>query len=119
MHSLNHFLISAQPDDTIASVQDGQFGTYVNDKFDDNNWYTPLALTIKGGKTEISDDDYRGGFDAWIEDRDGWNFDAAIEAAYKSLYVSSSFRRRSISSAAFFMSSISSGNNSDVTSEAL
>lgn len=86
MHSLNHFLINVEPDETIAGAQYGRFGTYVEDKFDENNWYTPLALTIKGGKTEISDDDYRGGFDAWIKDRDSWDFDKATEAAYANLY---------------------------------
>lgn len=86
MHSLNHFLINVDKDETIAGAQYGQFGTYVEDKFDENNWHTPLALAIKGGKTEISEDTYRGGFDAWIEDRDSWDFDKAIEAAYANLY---------------------------------
>jgi hypothetical protein len=86
MHSLNHFLINVDKDETIAGAQYGQFGTYVEDKFDENNWHTPLALVIKGGKTEISDTDYRGGFDAWIKDRDSWDFDKAIEAAYANLY---------------------------------
>jgi hypothetical protein len=86
MHSLHHFLINVDPNETIAGAQYGQFETYVNDKFDENNWHTPLALTIKNGKTEISEDNYRGGFDAWIEDRDSWDFDKATEAAYANLY---------------------------------
>ena len=86
MHSLHHFLINVDPDETIAGAQYGRFGTYVEDKFDENNWYTPLALTIKDGKTQISEDTYRGGFDAWIEDRDSWDFDKATEAAYANLY---------------------------------
>jgi len=93
MHSLNHFLICLDDDDmiyqdgTIFATEHEQFGDYVERKFDDNNWYTPLALTYKDGSpTEFSSDDYRGGVDAWIEDRDSWNFDAAIDAAYKSLY---------------------------------
>jgi len=86
MHSLHHFLINVDPDETIAGAQYGRFGTYVEEKFDENNWHTPLALTIKDGKTEISEDNYRGGFDAWVVDRDGWDFDKATEAAYANLY---------------------------------
>jgi len=86
MHSLHHFLINVDPDETIAGAQYGRFGVYTEEKFNENNWYTPLALTIKDGKTEISEDNYRGGFDAWIADRDSWNFDKATEAAYANLY---------------------------------
>ena len=86
MHSMNHFLINVDPDETVVGAQYGQFGTYVEDKFDENNWYTLLALTIKDGKTDISEDTYRGGFDAWVEDRDSWDFDRATEAAYANLY---------------------------------
>jgi hypothetical protein len=86
MHSLNHFLINVELDETLADAARGRFSVYTEEKFDDNNWYTPLALTIKDGKTEISEDNYRGGFDAWIEDRDSWDFDKATEAAYANLY---------------------------------
>ena len=86
MHALYHFLINVEPNETIAGAQYGQFGSYVEHKFDENNWHTPLSLTIKDGKTEISKDDYRGGFDAWVADRDSWDFDKATEAAYKALY---------------------------------
>ena len=86
MHALYHFLINVDKDETIAGAQYGQFGNYVEHKFDENNWHTPLALVIKDGKTEISEDTYRGGFDAWIDDRDSWDFDAAVEAAYSCLY---------------------------------
>ena len=86
MHSMNHFLINVDPDETLEGARYGQFGTYVENKFDENNWYTPLALTIKDGVTEFSTDDYRGGPDAWIESRDEWNFDKAMESAYTCLY---------------------------------
>ena len=86
MHSLNHFLINADPDETIEGAQQGQFGSYVDYKFDDNNWYTPLSLTVKGGETLISDSTSRGGFDAWVNDRDSWDFDAAMKSAYDCMY---------------------------------
>ena len=86
MHALYHFLINVDKDETIAGAQYGQFGTYVEDKFDENNWHTPLALTIKDGRTEISEDNYRGGFDAWVKDRSEWDFNKATEAAYAALY---------------------------------
>jgi hypothetical protein len=93
MHALNHFLINIDDTDDII-VQDGRifatehgaFESYVEDKFDENNWYTPLALVAKDGDTVISTDEYRGGFDAWIGDRDSWDFDKATEAAYAALY---------------------------------
>jgi hypothetical protein len=95
MHSLNHFLINLDSDDLAFIYQNGnifatehsQFGSYVERKFDDNNWYTALTVTYKDGTpTAFSSDNYRGGVDAWVEDRDSWNFDAAVDAAYKSLY---------------------------------
>jgi hypothetical protein len=93
MHALNHFLINLDKDDMIYqdgrifATEHGQLGHYIEHKFDDNNWYTPLALTYKDGSpAEFSSDNYRGGVDSWIENRDSWNFDAAVDAAYKSLY---------------------------------
>ena len=34
----------------------------------------------------ISDDTYRGGFDSWVDDRDSWDYDAAIKSAYDCMY---------------------------------
>lgn len=86
MHAMYHFLINVDPDETVAGAQYGQFGTYTEHSFDENNWYTPLVLAIKDGKVDFSEDNYRGGPDAWIENRDEWNFDKAMESAYQCLY---------------------------------
>jgi hypothetical protein len=34
----------------------------------------------------ISDDTYRGGFDSWVDDRDSWDYDAAMKSAYDCMY---------------------------------
>ena len=88
MHALYHFLINVDKDETIAGAQYGQFGSFVEDKFDDNNWHTPLILTHKDGGFEFSDDNYRGGVDAWIpeEDKADWGWDKAVKSAYDCLY---------------------------------
>ena len=86
MHAMYHFLINVEPDSTVADVEHSRFGTYVNYKFDENNWYTPLVLAIKDGNVDFSEDNYRGGVDAWVENRDEWDFDKATESAYKCLY---------------------------------
>jgi hypothetical protein len=81
-----HFLINVDEDPTLADAADGQFSNYAEHKFDDNNWYTPLVLVTKDGKTDFSTDEYRGGVDAWVENRDEWTFDKAMESAYSCLY---------------------------------
>jgi len=86
MHAMYHFLINVDEDSTLADATDGQFSLYTEQKFDDNNWYTPLVLVTKDGKTDFSTDEYRGGVDAWVENRDEWTFDKAMESAYTCLY---------------------------------
>lgn len=86
MHAMYHFLINVDPNETVKGAQYGQFGTYVEHKFDENNWHTPLVLATKDGKVDFSEDNYRGGVDAWVENRDEWDFDKAMESAYKCLY---------------------------------
>lgn len=89
-HALYHFLINTDEDyQTVGSAAEGQFSDYVEERFDDNNWFTPLALAVKDGPVDISDTDYRGGFDSWVtkEDRERWDFDFAVEYAYKCMYA--------------------------------
>lgn len=89
MHSLYHFLINTEEGEhTVADAAQGQFDSYVQDKFDDNNWFTPLALAVKDGPVDISDTDYRGGFDSWVteDERKAWDFDFAVDYAYKCMY---------------------------------
>lgn len=89
MHSLYHFLINTEEDEqTVASAAQGQFDSYVEHKFDDNNWFTPLALAVKDGPVDISNSDYRGGFDSWVteDEREAWDFDFAVDYAYKCMY---------------------------------
>lgn len=74
MHALYNFLINVDEDDTLADAVEGQFASYAEHKFDDNNWYEPLILAVKDGKVDFSDTNYRGGVDSWIENRDEWNF---------------------------------------------
>lgn len=74
MHALYNFLINVDEGETVVGAQYGQFGTYVEDRFDENNWYEPLVLAVKDGKVDFSNTDYRGGVDSWIKDRDEWDF---------------------------------------------
>lgn len=88
MHSLYHFLINTETDEGLANAAEGQFSRYVEDRFDDNNWFDVLSLATKDGKVDITDSDYRGGFAGWFtdEERESWDYDMATKAAYNAMY---------------------------------
>ena len=82
MHAMYNFLVNVGEDTDINSVEDDtNFGQYVEHKFDENNWYTPLVLAVKDGPVTFSEDTYRGGVDGWIDNRDEWDFVTANNTA--------------------------------------